>query len=165
MFRHHLAALLAAFALAPAAGQAADVSPEDRYVLYRGATLIDGTGADPRPDMTVLVKGERIERIWRGNEVAYKLPQDAQVVDAKGLFVLPGLVDSHEHLATPPARAKAEALMKRDLYSGITAIRDMADDMPNVADLSRASRVREIPGPDIYYEAIIEGQTFFQDRR
>jgi imidazolonepropionase-like amidohydrolase len=43
-----------------------------------------------------------------------------------GRFVLPGLVDSHEHPATPPDCKLAEATLCRDLYSGITAVRDMA---------------------------------------
>ncbi|WP_374658276.1 amidohydrolase family protein [Phenylobacterium sp.] len=133
--------------------------------VYRNATLIDGTGAAPKPGMSILVRGERIERVWKEGEVAFKLAPDTQVVDMSGRFVLPGLTDSHEHLATPPNRRFAEAQMKRDLYSGVTSIRDMADDMRNVADLSRASRIAEIPGPDIYYVALMAGPSFFEDKR
>lgn len=133
--------------------------------VYKGATLIDGTGAAPKPGMSILVNGERIERVWKDGEVMFKLPPDTKVVDMAGKYVLPGLTDSHEHLATPPNRPFAEAQMKRDLYSGITSIRDMADDLRNVADLSRASRIGEIPGPDIYYAALMAGPSFFDDPR
>jgi len=132
-------------------------------VLYRDATLIDGTGAPPRPHMSILTRGERIERV--APTTALPAPAGAEIVDAKGLFVLPGLINTHEHLATPPNRPYAEAMMKKDLYGGVTAVRDMADDLRQVADLARASRVGEIPGPDIYYAALMAGPEFFKDPR
>ena len=74
-----------------------------------------------------------------------------------GGWIIPGLVDSHVHLATPPDRRKAEAVLRRNLYGGVTMVRDMADDLRSVGELARASRVGEIPAPDIYYAAIIAG--------
>lgn len=163
MIRSSFAVLAACLALFPqfAAAQA----PAERLTVYKGATLIDGTGAPARPGMSILVKGERIERVWKDGEIAFKLPPQTVVVDVSGQYVLPGLIDSHEHLATPPNRRFAEAHLKRDLYSGVTAIRDMADDLRNVADLSRATRIGEIPGPDIYYAALMAGPSFFEDVR
>ena len=55
--------------------------------------------------------------------------------------MLPGLIDSHQHLATPPNRAEAESEMRRDLYSGITAVRIMADDLRSIAELASAMPV------------------------
>lgn len=138
---------------------------EGAQTVYRNATVIDGTGAAPQPGMNILVAGERISRVWKDGSIAFKLSPDTQVVDATGLYVLPGLINTHEHLATPPNRRFAEAQMKRDLYGGITAVRDMADDLRQVADLARASRVGEIPGPDIYYAALMAGPEFFEDPR
>ncbi|WP_304186343.1 amidohydrolase family protein [Phenylobacterium aquaticum] len=157
-----LAACVAASAHLPAQAAEAGASA---YVLYKDATLIDGTGAPPQGPASILVKGERIEKVWLGNTIAFKLPPGSQVVDASGLYVLPGLVNSHEHLATPPNRPFAEAQMKRDLYGGITAVRDMADDLRQVSDLARAARVGELPGPDIYYAALMAGPEFFDDPR
>jgi len=140
---------------------AADPAPG--HVLYRGATLIDGTGAAARPNMAILTDGERIERVAPVAELTP--PPNTKVVDVSGLYVTPGLINSHEHLATPPNRRFAEAMMRRDLYGGITAVRDMADDLRAVADLARASRVGEIAGPDIYYAALMAGPQFFDDPR
>ena len=92
-------------------------------------------------------------------------PAGARVVDLSGKFLLPGLIDSHEHLATPPNRRQAEASLRRDLYGGVTAVRDMADDLRSVAELARASRKGEMPAPDIYYAALVAGPSFFADPR
>jgi hypothetical protein len=89
----------------------------------------------------------------------------ARIVDLSGRYLLPGLIDSHQHLATPPDRPEAEALMRRDLYSGITAVRIMADDLRSISELGRAALVGEIAGPDLYYAALVAGPSFFADPR
>lgn len=79
--------------------------------------------------------------------------------------MLPGLVNSHEHLATPPDRGFAEAELRKDLYGGVTTVRDMADDLRALGDIARASLVGEIPAPDIQYPALMAGPEFFKDPR
>jgi imidazolonepropionase-like amidohydrolase len=145
------------------AGASARAELAGQVVVYRGATVIDGTGAAPRPGMAILVRDERIEQVAPLREVA--VPSGAAVVDVAGLYVTPGLINSHEHLATDPDRRWAEAMMRRDLYGGITAVRDMAGDARQLADLARASRVGEIAGPDVYYAALMAGPEFFEDPR
>jgi len=132
-------------------------------ILYRNATLIDGTGTPGRPGMSVLVDGERIKDVQPTDRLS--APLGARVVDLSGKYLLPGLIDSHEHLATPPNRRQAEASLRRDLFGGVTAIRDMADDLRAVAELARASRKGEIPAPDIHYAALMAGPSFFADPR
>jgi imidazolonepropionase-like amidohydrolase len=147
---------LAALALSAAPALAAD--PE---VLYRGAKVIDVAHGEAKPGLSVLTRGETIEAVGP----ALAAPPGAKVVDVSGLYVTPGLVNSHEHLATPPDRPYAEAQMRRDLYGGVTTVRDMADDLRQLADIARASRVGEIPGPDLYYAALMAGPEFFEDPR
>ena len=135
-------------------------------VVYRGATLIDGTGGPARPSTTIVVDGSGITAVAPDAELPdAALPEGAPVVDLAGQFVIPGLIDSHQHLATPPNRAAAEAVLRRQVYGGVTAIRDMADDLRQVGDLARATRVGELPGPDIRYAALMAGPTFFDDPR
>jgi imidazolonepropionase-like amidohydrolase len=132
-------------------------------IIYRGAALIDTAHGVVRPDMSIVVEESRIKAVVPTRDLA--APGDAEVVDMSGRFVLPGLIDSHQHLATPPDRRFAEAMMRRDLYSGITAVRDMADDLRSVGELARESLLGEIPGPDIYFAALMAGPGFFADRR
>src|SRR6185503_14920925 len=61
-----------------------------------GATLIDGTGGPVVIDSTVIIRGEKIVAV--GKRSAVKVPSDAEVLDAKGLTLVPGLIDSHFHI-------------------------------------------------------------------
>lgn len=58
-------------------------------------TVIDCTGADPRPRMTVVVEGDTIRRI--GSVAAVRRPRGATVIDGQGRTLLPGLMDAHVH--------------------------------------------------------------------
>jgi imidazolonepropionase-like amidohydrolase len=118
-----------------------------------------------QPGMAVLTDGERIVAVLRQSQVGPGQLAGAQEVDLAGKFLIPGLIDSHQHLATPPDRAEAEARLRRDVYSGITGTRDMADDLRQVADLTRAARVGEVASPDIAYAALMAGRSFFEDPR
>ena len=132
-------------------------------VVYRDATIFDGTGAAPSAGMSLVVDGDRIVDVVETARLV--VPEGAEVVDLAGRFVIPGLVDAHQHLATPPDRVKAEAWLRQMVYGGVTAIRDMADDLRQVGDLARACLVGEIPGPDIHYAALMAGPGFFDDPR
>jgi imidazolonepropionase-like amidohydrolase len=115
--------------------------------------------------MAVLVDGDRIRAVLPDAALGPADLGGRETVDLRGRFLLPGLIDSHEHLATPPNRRVAEAWLRRDLYAGITAVRDMADDLRQVGDLARAARVGEIASPDIYHAALMAGPSFFADPR
>ncbi len=134
-------------------------------VVYSGVALIDGTGTALQEDMAIIVSGERIEKIIPTAELAGKMPKGTEVVATEGWYALPGLIDSHIHLATLPDRTWAEATLKRYLYAGITGGRDMAGDARALADLARAALVKSIPAPDIYYSALMAGPSFFEDPR
>lgn len=137
-------------------------------VAYRGATLLDGTGAPARPDTTILVSGEEIRLVAPDAEASPAVLAGAdlaEVVELGGRYVVPGLIDSHQHIATPPDRPLAEATLRRDLYGGVTAARVMADDLRQVADIARAALVGEIEAPDVHYAALMAGPTFFEDPR
>jgi imidazolonepropionase-like amidohydrolase len=133
--------------------------------VYRRATLIDGTGGAARQSMTIVADGADIVLVAPDDGVPADRSDGAQVFDLAGQFVIPGLIDSHQHIATPPNRAVAEATLRRHAYGGVTAIRIMADDLRQISDLARAARVGEIPGPDIHYAALMAGPGFFDDPR
>ena len=59
--------------------------------LFRGGTLVDGTGAPGRQG-DLLISGETIAELD-----SFEAPADARVIDCGGLAVAPGFIDSHSH--------------------------------------------------------------------
>lgn len=103
--------------------------------LFYDCTLLDCTGADPIPGSTVVVEGERIVRVAKGE--ATTVPRGARVVDCGGRTLMPGLSDAHVHCAiveTDPAKMLRESpatlalriksVLEQTLQAGFTTIRD-----------------------------------------
>src|SRR5262249_29487182 len=65
-------------------------------VALVGARLIDGSGADPIEDATLVFEGERITALGPRSQVA--VPRGATVIEAQGRTLLPGLIDCHVHV-------------------------------------------------------------------
>src|SRR6185369_11370041 len=64
-------------------------------LAFTHVSVIDATGAPAKSDMTMILNGDRIVEIGKTREA--RLPKDAQVVDATGKFLIPGLWDMHVH--------------------------------------------------------------------
>ncbi len=69
----------------------ANVTAQDRSVLIKNGRLLDGTG-NPWVLADVLVRGDRIEAVGRLGDV-----QADEIIDATGLFITPGFIDTHSH--------------------------------------------------------------------
>lgn len=67
-----------------------------KVVAYVGATLLDGTRAQPLEGATLLVEGTRIAAVGTNLE----LPDGAEIVDLSGEWIIPGLIDAHVHFMT-----------------------------------------------------------------
>jgi imidazolonepropionase-like amidohydrolase len=81
-----------------------------------GASVIDGRGGEPLRDAVVLIRGDRIAAV--GPRASTSLPSDAVIVNARGLTLLPGLIDAHFHLDGD------DSLPARYLEHGVTSLRD-----------------------------------------
>ncbi len=64
-------------------------------LVFTHVTVIDATGKPAQPDMTVVITGDRITELGKSGTV--QPPEGAQVVDATGKFLIPGLWDMHVH--------------------------------------------------------------------
>ena len=136
-------------------------------VVLAGVTLFDGTGTPVRPNQSLLIEGERIAAIFPTGSRA--LPAGAKVYDLTGRFLIPGLIDTHVHVATDPSgedsRARTERRLRGALLGGVTAVRDMAGDVRALGSLQRDALLGEIASPDIYCAALFAGPEFFADPR
>ncbi|MQF69229.1 amidohydrolase family protein [SAR202 cluster bacterium AD-804-J14_MRT_500m] len=65
-------------------------------VCFTGGTLIDGTGRDPIPDSTVILKRGRVQNVGSSKQIA--IPRGSTVIDATNKTIMPGLIDCHVHL-------------------------------------------------------------------
>jgi imidazolonepropionase-like amidohydrolase len=86
--------------------------------------VIDATGAPLRPDMTVVIRQGQIVLVGRSKQVA--VPKNAEVVDAKGKFLIPGLWDMHAHLGTDEFDKQGH--LSLFVVNGVTGIRIMDGD-------------------------------------
>jgi hypothetical protein len=67
---------------------------ENKQIVLKGATVIDGLGNPAIPEAIIVIENDRIKNIGPKGTT---YPSDAAVVDVSGKYIIPGLVDSHVH--------------------------------------------------------------------
>ncbi len=126
------------------------VAVDTPVVAFTHARVIDGTGAAPMADRTVLVRDGRVVAIGSTGSVA--IPADAKVVDLTGKTLIPGLVMVHEHLYYPTGPGVyanlSESFTRLYLAGGVTSMRT-AGNMNGYGELTIARDIEagEKPGP------------------
>lgn len=140
---------------------------QSRPLVVTHATVIDMTGAAPKPEMTVVVQGNRIAKIGKSGEV--HIPKGAQVVDGSGKFLIPGLWDMHVHLfnnVSAPGTNNKETYFPLFIANGVTGVRDMftdADDLKIVREWRSEMEAGDLIAPRIAPgSSIIDGVPVFQ---
>ncbi len=128
------------------------VSVDAPVVALTHVRVIDGTGAPPRPDRTLILADGVIRELGHADSV--EVPGDAEVLDLTDHTVLPGLVMVHEHLFYPTGdRQYAEqafSFPRLYLAGGATTIRTGGSMEPYTdLNLRRAIEAGEGPGPTI----------------
>jgi uncharacterized protein (TIGR02246 family) len=104
--------------------------------------VIDVTDGSVRPDQTVLISGNRVAALGPSHDV--RLPDGAEMIDARGGYLIPGLWDMHAHAAS---EGRVESFFRLLLANGVTGFRDPFGSR-EVADRARAAiAAGELPGP------------------
>ena len=137
-------------------------------VILTNATIIDCTGADPRPNGWVVVEDGRIREIGEGQRGA--LPAEVPVVDCKGGTLLPGLIECHVHTGSVEASIveqqrrhlpsmlviRSLKVLKETLDQGFTSARDCGGIDPG---FRQAVAEGLVPGPRLFVSGRILSQT------
>jgi imidazolonepropionase-like amidohydrolase len=134
--------------------------------VIQGATVITGSERPVIRNATIVIEGGRIRDIGPRNDV--RVPNNAQVIDARGKWVIPGLIDAHVHfsqsggLYTRPdvvdlrsqrpyakevewIRQRLPFTFERYLASGITSVVDCGGPMWNFEVREIASQSKRAP--------------------
>ncbi len=118
--------------------------------------LVDGTGAAPKSDQTVLIRAGRISAV--GPAAAVAIPAGARVFDLSGSTVIPGIIGMHDHLFYTAAGGRAVQMgytgPRLYLGSGVTTIRTTGSRSP-YAEINLKDAIDHglAPGPRIHLTA------------
>lgn len=136
-------------------------------LVIAGATLVDGTGTPPAAGSAVVVRGERIA--WVGSTADLERSEDDRVLDATGMYVVPGLLDANTHLVLhcdpdvllryAPGRYDelvAEAAQVA-LRAGITTVFDTWGPLESLRRVRDRIDAGELPGSRIRFAGNIIG--------
>lgn len=121
-------------------------------IVFRHVTVIDVTGDPPESDMTVIVTGNLISAIGKAGKV--RVPENAQVIDAAGKFLIPGLWDMHVHLS------ETKTPLPLFIANGVLGVRHMGGNLKQVYEWREAVRQGKLLAPRIIAcGSVVDGQT------
>ncbi|MGK2934314.1 MAG: amidohydrolase family protein [Gemmatimonadaceae bacterium] len=112
-------------------------------LLITSATVIDGRGAPPAA-RDILIENGRITTIAAAGTL--RRGSDTPVIDARGKFIIPGLVDLHAHIWD-------DRMLQAWLHNGVTTVRDISSQRVHTPDLRNRIEAGVLEGPRIVYAA------------
>ncbi len=144
-------------------------SAAQSVIAIRGATVIDGAGTPPQPGTTIVLRNDRIAAFGAAEKTP--IPRGARMIDANGLYIVPGFIDTHAHYALGPltidnSKTPATMSMKYDhaaaiaslrtlLGFGITTIRNPGGPTRESVAVRDSVRLGMIRGPRIFTAGLV----------
>jgi imidazolonepropionase-like amidohydrolase len=133
------------------------ISVQAPVVALTHVRVIDGTGAAPLEDQTVVIRDGKIQAVESADKIA--LPAGAKVLDRTGYTAIPGLVGMHDHLFYPSGGRTNPAIYNEMGFSaprlylacGVTSLRTTGSIEPYTdLELKKLIDRGEIPGPKVH---------------
>jgi imidazolonepropionase-like amidohydrolase len=123
--------------------------------ILEGATLIDGTGALPKPNTTIVINGDRIVLVSNNTANNFDLNiSAANVMNLAGKYIIPGLFDMHAHVGNVLKGSynqnESEYMLHMLLTHGITTIRNPGGPTEQSVALRENVSEGRIVGPQIF---------------
>jgi imidazolonepropionase-like amidohydrolase len=122
-------------------------------LVFKNASVFDAPHEKTIPHTTVVIVGSRIQSV--GPDASARVPAGAEVIDAAGKTLLPGLSDMHVHMGSGE-----DALMH--IAAGVTSVRDMGNDTTVVLRLRRQFEDGTLIGPRLMLAGMIDSPGPFQ---
>ena len=127
-------------------------------LVIRDATVIDCSGRPPRSGMSILIIDGQIRGIAPSSRL--KTPGNAQVLDAHGKYLIPGLWNMHVHLGS---YADGKRALADYLAEGVTGVRDMGSPLEDILRLRKETAEGTIVGPSLVVAGpIVQGPLPFE---
>jgi len=119
-------------------------------IAFEGARVIVGDGRAPIENATFIVTGNRFTAVGRAADV--RVPAGATRVNLAGKTVMPGILDTHNHLSQ--TREMLIDDLKRRAYYGVTAAQSMGQDTTNISfQIREEANAGKIPGAARFFTA------------
>ena len=154
---------LALLAVIAAALSAKAGGAEPAILAIRDATLFDAVNGVMLPHRTIVIAGGRIQAIGSPQQQV-KIPAGARVLEARGKYVIPGLIEAHAHMAIvwDYAHITSDESMPLFLAHGVTSLRSVADDIIAEKLLAHYAEAHPELSPRVFLcSPLIEGDTPF----
>jgi len=113
-------------------------------LVIRGGTLVEVKSGKEIPDSVIVIRGERLDQI--GTEGKLAIPAGAQMVEAGGKWIVPGLIDSHAH-----ADSEESAPLELYIANGVTTIRNPGGNITQLRLLREKLARGETTGPRLFF--------------
>jgi len=138
----------------------------DRLVI-RNVVVIDGKGTPARGPLDIIVEGNKIAAVRGANTRPDAYKNEKHVLDGTGMYLLPGLINSHVHIQDERAGVPQpfEYEYKVWLSCGITTVRDVGSDTAKTLVERRKSQEGTIVAPRLYIYMVAGGATPEEGRK
>jgi imidazolonepropionase-like amidohydrolase len=117
------------------------VTPQTRALAITGVNVVDVVDGRIVPNSTVTIRGKTIASIAQNSSPS----RDAQTVDGRGKFLIPGLWDMHAHM-----EMTGVSWLQLHVANGVTAIRDMGSDLDLILKMRDDTASGRVLGPRIF---------------
>lgn len=133
-------------------------------LMLRNVFVIDGTGRPAEGPMDLLTEGDRI-RTLAPAKAKTPAPPGTRVLDLNGMYVLPGLMDAHVHLAGEQGATQMDRLRRqnpvlttvsalenarRTVLSGFTSVRNASAPFGVAIEVAKAIEQGRVTGPELF---------------
>ena len=133
---------------------------QEKAIIFKNVNVVDVVEGNIRKGQDVVIKEGIIQAI--GKNVGTGV--SGEVKDLTGMYMMPGLIDAHVHIANDPKESQEDRAKHLEYFlrHGVTSIRDAAGDARVLQELKEGVLQGKYLGPDIYYAAFMAGPAYFE---